>query len=242
MQLVRLTALLPLLMVVVTSLAYAGGSKNNLYAEDLPELPKKARILVLPIYDNNHFQGDEMAILMAEFKTQITELGHKLDSPTFEQMAGAEFSSNLEQNYSFLQSEFITHTQKKADAKAQFAKMIGYIGDIIVMPSITSRPATLKGELASWDNSAHKLRLVGTMTEGIWSGQIQGLSLKLEAYSKEGQWLFTSYGGISLPVVADVPERKYIRKENIFEYKKDFKKMQKGVQKAIYPIRQRLKI
>lgn len=241
MRLLRFILLLPFIMLAATS-AYAGGSKNNLYADKLPELAKKARVLVLPLYDNNHFQGGEKTVLVTELISQLEALGHKIDAPTFEQMAGAEFASSIEQNYSLLQSEFIPNTQKKADAKAEFAKMIAYVGDIILMPSIVSRPAELKGQLASWDNSGHHLRIVGTMDEMLWRGQIQGLSLKLDGYSKAGEWLFTAYGAVSLPVVADVPERKYVRKENLFEHKKDLKKMELGIKMAIYPVRKRLKI
>lgn len=233
--------LVPLLFVLSFQ-ANAAGSKNNRYADNLPELPKVARILVLPLYDNNHLQGGESTDLVKELKTQLEKLGHKIDAPTFEQLAGADFAATIEQNYALLQSEFIPLTQKKADAKAEFAKIIDYVGDIIVMPSITLRPAVLKGEMASWDNDGHKLRVIGTMSEMSWSGQIQGLSLTLDVFSNKGEWLFTSYGGVSLPVVADVPERKYVRKENLFEHKKDIKKMQSGITRAIYPIRKRLKI
>ncbi|HEY7773619.1 MAG TPA: hypothetical protein VIC26_10590, partial [Marinagarivorans sp.] len=86
------------------------------------------------------------------------------------------------------------------------------------------------------------LQTMGVSSEYLWTGEIQGLSLKLEAYSKEGEWLFTSYGGVSLPVVANIPDRRYVRKENVFEHKKDIRRMKKGVKKSIYPIRKRLKL
>lgn len=229
-------------ILLLSTASWSAGSKNNLYADNITALPKNSRILVLPLYANNLMNEEEQSQIFQELISQLKALNHTIDSPSFLELGGEEFAPQLEQNYSLLLSQNIKNTQKKADAKSNFAKIIQYVGPLVIMPSIVSRKAKLQGTNASWDNGVHYLRLKGTSSEFGWTGEIEGLSLKLEAYDNNGTWVFTSYGSVSLPVIANIKERKYIRKEHLFSHKKDAKKLKKGVKYAIYPIKKKLKL
>lgn len=78
--------------------------------------------------------------------------------------------------------------------------------------------------------------MVGGSGIGEWKGERFAYSLQLEVFDSSGDWLFTSYGGISLPVYAFMASREVRRKDNLFENRDDFEALVAGIEKVIQPL------
>lgn len=120
---------------------------------------------------------------------------------------------------------------------AKVAESISQSGDYeaIVIPTITLRTAELKGRYAFWDGVKRKKITDHRYSNMSWSGNTRGLSIELSTYSPEGYWLFTSYGGLTLPYHTIRKDGKDVnaKRENIFDNESDIRS---GVNVALTPI------
>ncbi len=223
--------------------AAASDNKANLYAEKLPLLSSNANILLLPFFDNELLQGEEAKEVATALKTELASYGYRVTFANFKSVPPERDPEKLLESYPAIVSEFYENSDSIQKARSVLIKVFAHPGELVVIPTVVQREAKLKGELAQWDGFSQKLRSRGTSDDFVtWSGSIVGLSLRLDGFAPDGTWLFTSFGGISLPVSANVKTRKYERKEALFAEEKDKKALDKGVTKACYPLRKHLKI
>jgi len=68
------------------------------------------------------------------------------------------------------------------------------------------------------------------------------LSLEFDAYDVNGNWLFTSYGGISVPYIINLRDSTNDLKPRLFEGKKDQGYLEKGVEVALKPLTKKIKV
>lgn len=218
------------------------GANTNLFADDLPALPKNADILLMPIYGHDYLEADEQKEVGAALQAELRSHGFNVSWARLDLVTPEQDPQKLAEYYPMLVSQHYLYTDSVEAARGELVKMIAHPGDLVIIPTIVQREAELKGELARWDGVSQRLKSTGTSDQGTWTGSIAAYSLKLDGFSPEGKWLFTSYGGVSIPVTANVKTRRYERKENLFAHKKDKKAMLKGVAKACDPLRRQLKI
>lgn len=242
MSQIRCVFLLFLLSFVFVSHTFGVGAKSNFFADRIPELPKNASILLLPIYGHDFLEAEEQKEVGAALQAELRSYSFNVSWARLDLVTPEQDPQKLAEYYPMLVSQHYVYTDSVEAARGELVKMLAYAGDLVVIPTVVERQAELSGELARWDGVSQRLKSTGTWDQGIWSGSIAGYSLKLDGFSVDGKWLFTSYGGISLPVTANVKTRRYERKENLFADKKDKKAMIKGVAKACDPLRKRLKV
>lgn len=222
--------------------ALALGAKTNFFADNMPELPKSAGILLMPIYGHDYLEEGEQKEVGAALQAEIKSYGFNVSWARFDTITPEQDPQKLVSYYPMLVSQNYVYTDTVEKARGDLVKLMAYTGNLVIFPTVVQREAELKGELARWDGVNQKLKSTGTWDEGIWSGAIAAYSIKLDGFTPDGKWLFTTYGGISVPVTANIKTRKYERKENLFAHKKDKEAMLKGVAKACYPLRKRLKV
>lgn len=228
--------------VLYATQAFAVAAKTNFYAENLPELPKDAGILLMPIYGNDYLEVGEQKEVGAALQAELKSYGFNVSWARLDTITPEQDPQKLVSYYPMLVSQNYAYTDTVEKARGDLVKLMAYTGNLVIFPTVVQREAELKGELARWDGVNQKLKSTGTWDEGIWSGAIAAYSIKLDGFTPEGKWLFTTFGGISVPVTANIKTRKYERKENLFAHKKDKEAMLRGVAKACDPLRKRLKI
>ena len=222
--------------------ALALSAKTNFYADSLPELPKTANILLMPIYGHDYLEEGEQKEVGAALQAELRSYGFTVSWARLDKILPEQDPQKLVNYYPMLVSQDYSYTDAVEKARGDLVKVMAHVGDLVIIPTVVQREAELKGALARWDGVSQKLKTTGTSDEMTWSGSIAAYSLKLDGFTPEGRWLFTSYGGISLPFTADIKTRKNERKEDLFLHKKDKKALLKGVAKACDPLRKRLKI
>jgi tetratricopeptide (TPR) repeat protein len=224
---------------LVSSAIYAAEDDPNTYADKLPTIPKNARIAILPIAYDFAAVPQEIPIVQEAITSQIKELGLTPFAIKFDAASTPKDTIQL-----FMLSNS-TH-EKIRPAKQEFiSNLKGQANyDIVLIPAVVSRTAKLAGQMAVWDNVKTRLTIkgFGSGESMEWSGSRLGLSLELDAYDANGNWVFTSYGGISIPYAINTREAVNELKPRLFEAKKDQDTLQKGVEVALEPLTKKIKI
>lgn len=135
----------------------------------------------------------------------------------------------------------VTGQVDKAKYKALLSVFIELINqresvDIVIFPYITVRSAKLHGGTAAWDGVVRRKVTSGANTHAMsWSGTEKSLSLQLNTYTSAGNFLFTSFGGLTLPFVTRLTfsQAESSLREDMFDNAKD---IAEGVDIALEPI------
>jgi len=108
-------------------------------------------------------------------------------------------------------------------------------GEYVIVPNIALRKAKLKGKTVRWDGAKELVKAKGPRTgDTTWSGTRDALSLTLNAYNPEGNWLFKSFGGVAIPSTAHLRTAEYIIKEDIYD---DPKLISNGIQQVLLALK-----
>ncbi|PCK09232.1 MAG: hypothetical protein COA42_05080 [Alteromonadaceae bacterium] len=223
-----------MLALMVCSEAWALGAKTNLYSEKLTEISIDTQVNIFPLLALGRLTPAEVRRVTTELVSQIEALGYPVKSYP---------KSDIENiGYRILQVSF--DVSKYSRAEDTYKSLIAKAGlpGIYVMPVVVKRRAKLKGALATWDGTNHTLQVKGGGGMPRWSGQKSGYSIKLEVFDANGVWLMNTYGGISMPVIAQMKDRSFIRKEDLFAKSKDNRALKRGIKKSLWPLKKRLKI
>jgi TPR repeat protein len=226
----------------VSSAVFADEVDPNTYADKFPTIPKNARIAILPMASDFPAVPQEIPIIQDVIVSQIKDLGL---TPFIFKFDAASTPKSTIQLFMLPNSSF-KDAKEARSAKQEF--ITGLKGqanyDILFIPAVVSRTAKLNGQSAYWDNVRAGLTIkgFGSGQSSEWSGSRLGLSLELDAYDVNGNWMFTSYGGISIPYVINTREAVNELKPRLFETKKDQDTLQKGVEAALKPLTKKIKI
>lgn len=175
---------------------------DNKYAPDYAGLDTSKKIFLLPVrtdirqvlndtekvqqYIVEHLQLNGWAVetmdadeFDRQWQTAVNQVGG-LYSP----QTGQLMQSRYEQAYGYVLTNL-----KSRQSYAAILKL-----DLVI------REATLDGRYAFWDGVRLRKIVRGSYGPDLsWSGNTPGLSLVINAFSSDLEWLFTSYGGLALP-------------------------------------------
>jgi TPR repeat protein len=222
-----------------SNLLLAAESDPNTYADSLPNIPKNARIALLPMAYDFPAVPQEVPVIQAAIISQIKALGFTPISVTLDP---ASTPKEVIKTFTLANDAHKDVRAAKQNFLANLKKQTAY--EIAFIPSVISRKATLSGQVAIWDNVRNGLVVKGGGYGGDmdWSGARLALSLELDAYDMAGNWLFTSYGGISLPYIVNLKDSTNDLKPRLFESEKDKGYLEKGVEVALKPLTKKIKI
>lgn len=80
--------------------------------------------------------------------------------------------------------------------------------DVLVLPELLIRKASVAGDTASWDGSERKIELSEKAVKPYSSlREARGLSIKISVYSGNGAFLLQSYAGIAVPYTVNYNKR-----------------------------------
>ncbi len=142
--------------------------------------------------------------------------------------------------------QFLTNTRYEQEKKQEIRSLLidAFIkknpdAKVVIFPSVISRNAKAKARQGRWDGVKHSLPIEGKGHRHTWSGDLYALSLKLDVYSIDSKWQFTSYGGIAIHYKLNTKTGEFVLKDDIFGEEKDREYLTKGVKVAINPFKKK---
>jgi TPR repeat protein len=235
----KITALIALTFSLISCVLCAAETDPNTYADNLPTIPKNARIAILPMGYDFAAVPQEVPIVQEAITQQIKALGL---TPFTIKFDAASTPKDTIQLFMLSNSAHKDIRPAKQEFVLNLKNQTNY--DIVLIPAVVSRTAKLAGQMAVWDNVKTRLTIkgFGSGENMEWSGSRLALSLELDAYDANGNWVFTSYGGVSVPYIINTRESVNDLKPRLFEAKKDLETLQKGVEVALEPLTEKIKI
>ncbi|GGY80706.1 hypothetical protein GCM10011613_27200 [Cellvibrio zantedeschiae] len=235
----KIITLVMLGCTLFSGLVFAADPDPNTYADSLPNIPKNARIAILPMASDFQAVPQEIPIIQEALISQIKTLGF---TPIKVVLDPASTSKEVVRTFAISNEAHKDIRPAKQGFLANLKKQTPY--EIAFIPAVISRKATLTRQIVIWDNVRVGLVVKGGGYGGDmeWSGSKMALSLELDAYDAEGNWLFTSYGGISVPYVVNLDNSTNELKPRLFEAERDQTYLQKGVEAALKPLTKKLKV
>lgn len=235
----KIITVISFLCCMVSNVVFAGEEDPNTYADNLPTIPKNARIAILPMAYDFAAVPQEIPLIQEAITAQIKALGL---TPFTIKFDPASTPKDTIQVFKLANTTYKEVRPAKQTFVSSLKKQVNY--DIVLIPAVVSRSARLSGQVAIWDNvkAALTIKGFGSGENSEWSGSRLALSLELDAYDVSGNWVFTSYGGISIPYVINTREAMNDLKPRLFESKKDQDTLQKGVEVALKPLTKKIKI
>ncbi len=227
------------LLCLASNILYAGEPEPNTYADKFPTVPKNARVVVLPTAHDFPTVPQELPIIQDALFSELKALKFSPVKITLNSNSKPEGVDRL----------FMVPNQAGKDIRSH--KQAFLLGikeqvtfDIALIPAVVSRKAKLSGQMAIWDHVKQRLEIIGfgSGSNREWSGSTTALSLEIDAYDSAGNWIFTSYGGISNPYVINTKEDERQLKEHLFESEKDKELLKDGVEVALEPLKKKIKI
>lgn len=228
-----------LICCLVSIDAFAAETDPNTYADNLPTIPKNARIAILPMAYDFAAIPQEIPVIQESITNQIKDLGF---SPFVIKFNPSTTPKDTIQLFTLVNTAHENVRPAKQGFISNLKQQANY--DILLIPAVVSRAAKLSGQMAVWDNVKSSLTVkgFGSSDSFQWSGSHLALSLELDAYDLNGKWLFTSYGGISIPYIINTRDAVNELKPRLFEAKKDQEALQKGVEAALKPFSKKIKV
>jgi hypothetical protein len=230
---------LTFVFVLASAITFAKEVDPNTYAGKFPTIPKNARIAVLPMAYDFAAVPQEIPIVQ---EALINELKRLKFSPV-------KFKLDSTSTPAGVDKLFLLVNQAHKDIRSQKHSFLLAIKDqahydIAIIPAVVSRTAKLSGQMVIWDHVKQRLEIkgFGSGSNREWSGTRLGLSLEIDAYDSAGNWLFTSYGGISNPYIINTKEEMNELKPRLFDSEKDKELLQKGVEAALDPLEKKVKV
>jgi len=211
----------------------------NSYADKFPTIPKNARIAILPMAYDFAAVPQEVPLIQEAMISQIKDLGFK---PFAIKLDPASTPKETIQLFALPNTAHQDIRPAKQTFVAGLKNQITY--DLVLIPAVVTRAAKLSGQMAIWDNVRNSLTIkgFGSGESMEWSGTQRALSLELDVYDASGNWVFTSYGGISIPYLINTREAMNELKPRLFESERDQEYLQKGVEAALKPLTKKIKI
>lgn len=212
-------------LLFTATISIASESKFNRYSESLT-YQKNSTVFLLPLSAPELGPMlNEADSINAELISQIQKLGHQVDIGNEEWIDATRTLRHHVQYWSDAESVQITEESMAAIAQEMDS-------DIIILPTLLERQAKLKYRSAKWDGTKQRVIYKGRGKNKRWegSGSTTAISLRLNAYNSNGQWLFTTYGGMALPFYVDLNQESYVLKDIIFS---DADFVKEGIENAL---------
>lgn len=235
----KITALIAITFSLLSCVLCAAEADPNSYADAFPTIPKNARIALLPMAYDFAAVPQEVPVIQASIVDQIKMLGF---TPVNVKLDPASTQKEISQLFMLVN---VAHKDVRPAKQAFLQNLKSQTTfDIALIPAVVSRAAKLSGQMAIWDNVKNSLTVKGFGSGASvgWSGSQMGLSLEIDAYDASGNWLFTSYGGISIPYIINTRDSTNDLKPRLFESEKDQGYLQKGVEVALKPLTKKVKV
>lgn len=217
-----------LITLFCSPVCFSLGAKTNLYNETLEPLEKGHAVHIFPLIHTEDVSGFDAQDVLTELHSQLEKLKYNVTSEN-----KVSFSEQLTYAPPNLVEKVLWGKSFYQDQMAQYPEHEG----IFVFPTIIVRVANLQGSVGKWDGVRQTIRITGREMSGEWSGKHAAYSMRLEVLDHKGNWLMTTYGGVSFPFTADAVTSRFVQKDRLFEHKKDLKSMKKGVKKALWPFK-----
>lgn len=219
-----------LLLLFISPTILAGNSPNNEFSSvEMEKIKAGSKVLLMPLNTNQLLKEFEIEPVENALKDQLKN--YKL----FVSVAKMPTQADRLQ-YMLLTAQQNADREGALEAKSIYAGNIGENFSLVLFPSVIVRVEEMSGRFIDVDGVSLNIPVSGgSIGVGMWSGNQWVYSIKLEVFAPDGRWLMTTYGGISMPKYADGRSHQFLRKDNIFEEKKDRKNMEKGIKTALKP-------
>lgn len=235
--------LLILLAFSFSGIVYA--KTDNEYSKKLPTFGLHPSVYLFPLDTNDLISEDEHETLKNKLEAEFMKadyLAKWLPLP-----------ENDVKDFLRISHSYTDDSQEYRDLYKKIIQFSNITTDLVVMPTLIEKYAKMKGSTARLDGTTFRILTKKTPDHsGVvdvfdlgssydWSGGRVGYSLRLIVFNTEGDWLFTSYAGVSFPDYAVVSESKFFRKKKLFHAKYDIVSLGKGIRKSLYPFRKKIK-
>lgn len=244
----RKTACFATMLMLSMMIANSFAKPPHEYAREIPVFGPAPKVTVFPLDFNDLVPADEQALIEPSL---IEELRKEKYIPEKASFAAEDLAAYFDASNSTMPDN-----QDYRNLYGRLIKSLELDADIVLVPSITVRIAVMNGRVASGDDVTFNIPAELRPGERIkddpfdqrrnnsaptWSGNSTIYSLRLVAFSNEGDWLFTSYGGVAFPFYAVFSSGELKQKEKLFTDKQDLTSLNKGISKAFYPLRKKIK-
>lgn len=218
---------------------------DNEYSKKLPTFGLHPSVYLFPLDTNELISADEHIMLKDTLASEFVETGYP-----------ASWLSLSEGDKTAFLGISHSQTEDAQNYRDLYKKIIGLSKidtDLVVIPSLVEKYAKMKGRIAKLDGVSFRILTKKTPSHsGVvdvfdlgssydWSGSRIGYSLRLLVFNAKGNWLFTSYAGVSFPDYAIISESHFYRKKRLFSEEYDVRSLKKGVRKSLYPFRKKIK-
>ena len=242
------TIITAFILVLIVLSPFLQARSSNEYANKMPTFGPSPTVYVFPLDGNELLSADEL---------------HRIESQMLPELKKEEYTPRKVKLLEPELTPFLAATDEATPDSEQFRALFGkYLSafqlktDIIVIPSLIVREAKLKDKTAKGDGVTFRITtekspgkqdkedvwdLGENSTYGEWSGTASMYSLRLVAFTAEGKWLFTSYGGVAFPHHGTGLRAKLTKRNAVFTHKSDLIAMNKGIEKAFQPFAYKLK-
>jgi hypothetical protein len=163
----KITALIVLTFSLISCVLCAAETDPNTYADNLPTIPKNARIAILPIGYDFAAVPQEIPIVQEAITQQIKALGLTPFTIKFDATSTPKdtiqlfmLSNSAHKDIRPAKQEFVLNLKNQTNY------------DIVLIPAVVSRTAKLAGQMAVWDNVKTRLTVkgFGSGENMEWSG------------------------------------------------------------------------
>jgi len=214
----------------------AAKSSANVYAKTkMPTLTKGDRVLLMPINYHMLLNAVEEAPVQDAVLNKIKRKGLK------GKFAKIDSARDLD-DYMRLSDFANAHLDNVRQIKQTYINSIAGKYDLVMLPSVIERIQKLSHGGMQVDGNRIDIKNKGRKRESNWSGTHRAYSLLIEVYTPQGEWLMTTYGGISIPIYADFETKSFVRKEHLFDEIADLTTLNQGVAIALKAIFKKVKV
>lgn len=212
-------------------------SKSNKFFKPYQKFSPTASVVVMPINHNYLLSVEEIVILKKELKEQLAPIANKVLHVKFD----TKDDIDLYHQTTVYRENF---SPSAGDQRGHYAQNVLSNFDIVVYPSVVPKVGKMNGRFIKMDGV--KLAIEGdSNTSGSahygWEGQQIVYSLELMVYDTQGNWLATTYGGLTMPKYARFDTKTFHRKANVFSTEKRLNYMEKGIRNAVKPLIKKLR-
>jgi hypothetical protein len=231
-----------LIMLVLLAFAACASGPRLLHKHEFTLSPGKehhpglSKAILLPINATNEepIKGLDVANdrITALLLTHLESKGVEV-----EKVDPAEFKKASEAAHRAEQKRRKSETSGVVAAEVVFGDLVPAIledldesAQLVISPSIVMRTAVYKGtRTIVWDGVRRRERVGADM---IMSGSTAAASIRISVFDREGDRVFSGYGGLEPPFMIDSASMKYVLREDLFQ---DERNLREGICIALYP-------
>lgn len=193
-------------------------SPDNKIAENFQAPDRSKKVLMLPPRADYHEFSIGESVVKQNIYEQLKRAGYQavmLDENNYKEIWGQEVAAvggvYDPQTGGFRRAAYM-------HALSEVVKRVAAETDcsIVLVPRLVVRTATVSFRSGTWDGVKRRQRQEDYSPYATYSGTTAGLSMELMGFNPQGEWQFTTYGGIMLPYEINGGTRRQELRHDLF--------------------------